>query len=200
MGLKKKNRQTEKILKRVELWDQKYAYARTLSGGMRRRLLIAKSLVHDPEIIILDEPTAGVDVELRKHLWKYVKELNSIGKTICITTHYIEEAESLCDNITIINNGKILRNDSTKNLLSLIGKKTVHFNLNSDIIKIPEQLKKFDPTLKNNVLSLNYDKNEIKLEKILKELNDLNIYFNEINTEESDLEDVFLEITQFEKK
>lgn len=199
-GVKKKYRQTEKILKRVELWDQKYAYARTLSGGMRRRLLIAKALVHDPEIIILDEPTAGVDVELRKHLWKYVKELNSIGKTICITTHYIEEAESLCNNITIINNGKILRNDSTENLLSLIGKKTVHFSLNQDIEKIPEQLKKFDPILKSNILSLNYDKNKIKLDKILKELNDLNIYFNEINTEESDLEDVFLEITQFNKK
>ena len=109
--------------------EQKNAYARTLSGGMRRRLLVAKALVHNPEIIILDEPTAGVDVELRKNLWNYMKDLNNKGTTICLTTHYLEEAENLCDHITIINKGKILKSDTKENILNLIGKKTVSFAL-----------------------------------------------------------------------
>ena len=128
-GVKKENRCTEEILKRLNLWDQKNAYARTLSGGMRRRLLVAKALVHNPEIVILDEPTAGVDVELRQSLWNYMKELNVKGTTICLTTHYLEEAEKLCDQITIINNGKILKSDFKENLINIIGKKTVHFHL-----------------------------------------------------------------------
>ena len=198
-GVKKENRQTEKILKRMGLWDQKNAYARTLSGGMRRRLLVAKALVHNPEIIILDEPTAGVDVELRKKLWEYVKELNLNGTTICLTTHYIEEAEKLCDTITIMNHGKILRNDTKNNLLSLIGKKTVHFNIDNKINIIPNQLDIFEPSLKNNILSINYDKNKTKLKEILSKLNELNITFNEINTQESDLEDVFIELTKSKK-
>ena len=117
-GIKKKNRKTEELLSKVGLLDQRNAYARTLSGGMRRRLLIAKALVHDPEIIILDEPTAGVDVELRYNLWEYVKELNKNGKTICLTTHYLEEAENLCEFITIINKGKIIKSDTKTNLLN----------------------------------------------------------------------------------
>ena len=132
-GIKKKERKTEEILTKVGLLDQKNAYARTLSGGMRRRLLIAKALVHNPEIIILDEPTAGVDVELRHSLWGYVKELNKNGKTICLTTHYLEEAENLCEFITIINNGKIIKSDSKKNLIKLITYKTVFFEFKNEI-------------------------------------------------------------------
>ena len=127
-GVRKKDRKSEEILSKVGLLEQKNAYARTLSGGMRRRLLVAKALVHNPEIIILDEPTAGVDVELRKNLWNYIKDLNKKGTTICLTTHYLEEAENLCDHITIINKGKILKSDTKKNILNLIGKKNCAFS------------------------------------------------------------------------
>ena len=192
-GVRKKDRKSEEILDKVGLLNQKNAYARTLSGGMRRRLLVAKALVHDPEIIILDEPTAGVDVELRKNLWEYIKNLNSKGTTICLTTHYLEEAENLCDFITIINKGKILASDTKQNLLNLIGKKTVSFIL-SDKIEIPKDLNKFDPILSENKLLINYDKKETKLKEIIEILNKKGISFYEINTYESDLEDVFINL------
>ncbi|SVB84301.1 uncharacterized protein METZ01_LOCUS237155 [marine metagenome] len=193
-GVSKKNRKSEDILSKVGLLDQKNSYARTLSGGMRRRLLIAKALVHDPEIIILDEPTAGVDVELRQSLWKYIKELNNNGKTICLTTHYLEEAEYLCDYITIINNGKILKSDTKNNLINLIGIKTVKFSLNCQIKKVPQAFNKYNPILSTNILSLTYDKNLIKLKSILDELNAHKITFDEINTYESNLEDIFIDL------
>lgn len=123
-GVQKKDRQTNEILKKMGLIEQKDFYARTLSGGMRRRLCVAKALVHNPEVVILDEPTAGVDVELRRNLWGYIKELKERGTTICLTTHYLEEAEKLCDYVTIINKGKVLKSDTKENLLNLIGKKT----------------------------------------------------------------------------
>ena len=198
-GVKKKYRNSEEILKRVNLWDQKDAYARTLSGGMRRRLLVAKALVHNPEIIILDEPTAGVDVELRQNLWSYIKELNDRGTTICLTTHYLEEAERLCDQITIINNGKILRSDFKDNLINIIGKKTVHFHLTDNLKFIPNILQSYNPSLNDNILSISYDKKQTKLRKILEKLNKLNIAFDEINTQESDLEDVFIQLTNIKK-
>ena len=193
-GVRKKDRHTKKILEKVKLLDQKNSYARTLSGGMRRRLLVAKSLVHNPEIVILDEPTAGVDVELRQNLWEYVKELNIMGTTVCLTTHYLEEAEKLCDYITIIKDGKILKSDTKKNLLNLIGKKTVSFILDKNQSRIPEILKKFNPILDHDKLLLNYNKNTTKLKEIINILNDNNISFNEIKTHESDLEDVFIEL------
>ena len=118
-GVRKKDRKSEEILSKVGLLEQKNAYARTLSGGMRRRLLVAKALVHNPEIIILDEPTAGVDVELRKNLWNYIKDLNKKGTTICLTTHYLEEAENLCDHITIVNKGKIIKSGKKELALEL---------------------------------------------------------------------------------
>ncbi len=195
-GVRKKDRITDEILTRVKLIEQKNAYARTLSGGMRRRLLVAKSLVHKPDVVILDEPTAGVDIELRKNLWDYVKELNKNGTTICLTTHYLEEAENLCDYITIINNGRILKSDTKKNLLNLIGRKTVSFILDSLDINIPNELNKFNPTLNDNQLLLNYDKKKIKLKEIINILNTNKISFNEINTYESDLEDVFIDLVK----
>ena len=193
-GVRKKNRKTNEILKRVSLIDQKNAYARTLSGGMRRRLLVAKSLVHNPDVVILDEPTAGVDVELRQDLWNYFRELNNNGTTICLSTHYLEEAEKLCDYITIINKGKILKSDTKENLLNLIGKKTVSFILDTNKAEIPDSLKKFDPIIEKNKLFLNYDKNKTKLKEIINILNNNNISFNEINTHESDLNDVFINL------
>ena len=122
-GIPKKNRKTEEILNNVGLLDKKNAYARTLSGGMRRRLLVAKALVHNPQMLILDEPTAGVDVELRSSLWKYIRKINKQGTSICLTTHYLQEAEELCENITIINEGKIIKDDNKENLLNFISTK-----------------------------------------------------------------------------
>ena len=194
-GVSKKERKNEEILSNVGLLEQRNAYARTLSGGMRRRLLIAKALVHSPEIVILDEPTAGVDVDLRNSLWRYVKNLNKKGTTICLTTHYLEEAEKLCDYINIINNGKVIKNDTKKNILNLISKKTVDFILDKkNTYKIPSELELFHPKIKENLLSLTYDKNNIELKSIIEVLNKNKIIFNEINTHESDLEDVFVDL------
>ena len=194
-GVKKKNRKSEEILNNVGLIEQKNAYARTLSGGMRRRLLVAKALVHSPEIVILDEPTAGVDVDLRNNLWKYIQILKKQGTTICLTTHYLEEAEYLCDFISIVNKGKIIKNDSKKNILNLMAKKTAKFILDKkDKIEIPQNLKIFEPIIKDNTLTLTYDKNITQLKTIIEILNHENIDFTEINTYESDLEDVFLDL------
>ena len=193
-GVSKKDRKTHEILEKVSLIEQKDAYARTLSGGMRRRLLVAKALVHNPDVIILDEPTAGVDIELRQNLWNYIRELTNNGTTVCLTTHYLEEAESLCDYITIINDGKILKSDTKNNLLNLIGKKTVSFILDTNNIKIPDLLKRFNPVIEKNKLLLKYDKNKIKLKEIINILNNNQISFNEINTYESDLKDVFINL------
>jgi len=194
-GVPKKNRKSEEILSNVGLLEQKNAYARTLSGGMRRRLLVAKALVHSPEIIILDEPTAGVDVDLRNNLWKYIRSLNEKGTTICLTTHYLEEAENLCDYITIIDKGKIIKDDSKNNILNLIGKKTVSFILEKNKFhEIPNELSKYNPYIDENQLSLTYDKKITKLKTIIEILNNHKIIFNEINTYESDLEDIFLDL------
>ena len=196
-GVSKKNRKSEEILEKVGLKDQRNAYARTLSGGMRRRLLVAKALVHNPDIIVLDEPTAGVDVELRQNLWNYIKELNKSGTTVCLTTHYLEEAEKLCDFITIIDKGKILKNDTKENLLNLIGKKTVSFILDKNI-NIPKELKNFNPEIIDNKLLIHYDKKNTSLKEIIFLLQKNNINFDEINTYESDLEDVFLSLIKKE--
>ena len=192
-GIQKKNRKTEEILHNVGLIEQKNSYARTLSGGMRRRLLVAKALVHSPEVIILDEPTAGVDVDLRKSLWDYIKKINKLGTTICLTTHYLEEAEELCDRITIINNGKVIKDDTKINLLSLISDKTVIFQIKSEF-RIPKELNQFKPQIINGNLKITYDKNITSLKKIIEILNINEISFQEINTYESDLEDIFIKL------
>jgi len=192
-GIPKKYRETETILKNVGLLDQKNAYSRTLSGGMRRRLLVAKALVHNPEMLILDEPTAGVDVDLRRSLWEYIKKINKQGTTICLTTHYLDEAEELCDNITIINNGEIIKDDTKENLLNIISNKTVSFSLTSKV-GIPTELQKYKPIIQKNKLIINYDKNIISLKAIIDILNSNKVEFKEINTYESDLEDVFIKL------
>ena len=193
-GVQKKFRNTINILKKLGLENQKDAYARTLSGGMRRRLLIAKSLVHNPDIIILDEPTAGVDVELRQNLWNYIKELNQNGKTICITTHYLEEAEKLCSHILIMNKGKIVINKKKSEIMKLLTNKKVTFILNKPINKLPKEFNNFQPHYKNNFLILEYNKNTIKLKEIIDLLAKYKIDFTEINTDEGDLEKIFLDL------
>ena len=193
MGFQKKKRKTDEILENLNLTDQRNAYARTLSGGMRRRLLIGKALVHDPEIIILDEPTAGVDIDIRSSVWNYVKRIRGQGKTVCLTTHYLEEAENLCDNITIINHGKKIIEGSKNDLLNIISTKSVTFILNKNI-DIPKDLKDFNPVIDNGVLKLSYDKNKTNIKKIIDILNRNKIVFKEINTFEGDLEDVFLKV------
>ena len=192
-GIPRKKRRTDEILENLKLSDQRNAYARTLSGGMRRRLLIAKALVHNPEIIILDEPTAGVDIDIRSSVWNYIRKINKLGTTVCLTTHYLEEAENLCDNISIINYGKKIKEDSKKNLLNIISKKTVYFSL-KEKINLPLVLKKYHPTIIDDKLKISYDKNDTNLQQILKLLDSENISFTEINTYESDLEDVFIKL------
>ena len=192
-GVPKKKRKTDEILENLKLTDQRNAYARTLSGGMRRRLLIGKALVHDPEIIILDEPTAGVDIDIRTSVWNYIKRISGQGKTVCLTTHYLEEAENLCDNITIINHGKKIIEGSKNDLLNIISTKSVTFILNKNIY-IPKDLKDFNPVIDNGVLKLSYDKNKTNIKKIIDILNINEIDFKEINTFEGDLEDVFLKV------
>ncbi len=192
-GVPKRKRKTDEILDNLKLTDQRNAYARTLSGGMRRRLLIGKALVHDPEIIILDEPTAGVDIDIRTSVWNYIKKISKQGKTICLTTHYLEEAENLCDNISIINYGKKIIEGSKKELLNIISIKSVAFVLNTKI-NIPKELNEFKPVLKDEVLKISYDKNKTNIRKIIDILNNNKIEFKEINTFESDLEDVFVKV------
>ena len=192
-GIPKKQRNTEEILHNVGLFEQRDAYARTLSGGMRRRLLVAKAIVHNPEMLILDEPTAGVDVELRANLWNYIRDLNKKGTTICLTTHYLDEAEELCDYISIIDKGKILKDDTKNNLLNIISNKTVSFAV-QEKISIPKELDKYNPILKENNLIINYDKQKTTLKSIINILNNNKIDFKEINTSESDLEDIFMKI------
>ncbi len=192
-GVPKKKRKTDEILENLKLTDQRNAYARTLSGGMRRRLLIGKALVHDPEIIILDEPTAGVDIDIRTSVWDYIKRISRQGKTVCLTTHYLEEAENLCDNITIINHGRKIIEGSKNELLSIISTKTVSFVLDNKIF-VPDELNEYKPILTNNILKLSYDKNRTNIKKIIDILIKNQINFMEINTSEGDLEDVFIKV------
>ena len=195
-GIKKKDRITDQVLKIVSLEKHANSYARSLSGGMKRRLLVAKALVHQPPIIILDEPTAGVDVELRKNLWENVKQLNKQGVTIILTTHYLKEAELMCDRIGVLNKGNLVALDSTKNLLNRIQMKKVTFKLNNTI-EINENMFKSLKIIynKDNELSLSYDKNKIKIEEIIKFISSKNINIDDISTNDGDLEDVFLQLT-----
>ena len=192
-GVPKRKRKTEEILENLKLTDQRNAYARTLSGGMRRRLLIGKALVHDPEIIILDEPTAGVDIDIRTSVWDYIKRISKQGKTVCLTTHYLEEAENLCDNISIINHGKKIIEGSKNDLLNIISTKTVSFVLEGKIL-VPNQLNDYKPVLSNNILKLSYDKNKTNIKNIIDILVSNQIGFSEIKTSEGDLEDVFIKV------
>ena len=194
-GVKKQDRKTNEILDKMQLLEKKNSYARSLSGGMRRRLLIAKALVHNPEIVFLDEPTAGVDVELRMNLWNYIKSLSKQGKTICLTTHYLEEAEKLCDYITIINNGKKIVENKKDNLINLFSKRIVEITIENKITRMPDDLSKYVKNHDQNNLTLEYDKKEININELITILNNNNILFSELKTYDEDLESIFLKMT-----
>ena len=194
-GIKKKDRITDTILRLASLEDQANSYARSLSGGMKRRLLIAKALVHQPPIVFLDEPTAGVDVELRQNLWKNVKMLNDQGVTIILTTHYLEEAEEMCDRIAILNKGNIVALDSTKNLLDKIQTKKVTFKINkkADVKDGDLESLKIIKSLHNEIC-VSYEKSKINIEELMNLIKKNNIQIKDISTDDADLEDVFLRL------
>ena len=193
-GVKKENRITDLILKMVSLEKQANSYARSLSGGMKRRLLIAKAMVHQPPILILDEPTAGVDVELRKNLWGNVKELNKLGVTIILTTHYLYEAQEMCDRIGIINKGNLVALNTTQKLLEQIETKKIKFKV--------KNFNNFEKIKLNNVKFIKddseiiaiYNKNKFKFDEIINIVKK-NVEILDISTDDADLEDVFLEVT-----
>ena len=196
-GIKKKDRITDTILKLVSLDKQSKSYTRALSGGMKRRLLVAKALVHKPPIIILDEPTAGVDVELRSNLWKNIKQLNKQGVTIILTTHYLKEAEEMCDRIGILNKGNLVALDTTKNLLKRIQTKIVKFSVDKKVNINNNSLKSLNILSdKENELIISYEKNALNISEIIKFISDQNIKLSDISTDDGDLEDVFIRLTK----
>ena len=191
-GITKENRITDLILKMVSLENKANAYSRSLSGGMKRRLLIAKAMVHQPPILILDEPTAGVDVELRKNLWENVKLLNKIGVTIILTTHYLIEAEQMCDRIGILSKGNLVALDTTKNLINKIQTKIVTFTINekTNMSNIPLKSLKI-LSQEGNKITLSYEKNSIKIDEIISYFSDKNINILDISTDDANIEDVY---------
>ena len=196
-GIKKKDRITDDILKLVALDKQSDSYARSLSGGMKRRLLIAKALVHQPPILFLDEPTAGVDLELRQNLWENVKLLNEQGVTIILTTHYLAEAEEMCDRIGILSKGNLVALDSTKNLIDKIKTKIVTFTTDKklDVNKIDLNKLKIISN-NNNKITVSYDKSLMKIEDIFLYFSNQNIKILDITTDDADIEDVYLGLTK----
>ena len=193
-GVKKEDRITDSILETVSLDKQANAYTRSLSGGMKRRLLIAKAMVHQPPILFLDEPTAGVDVELRQNLWGNVKELNKLGITIVLTTHNLNEAQEMCDRIAIINKGNLVALDTTQKLLERIESKIIKFKVkdSKNFEKIKLDGVKFAKS--NGQITASYDKNKIKFDQIIEEVKN-NAEILDISTDEGDLEDIFLQLT-----
>ena len=195
-GVKKKDRITDTILKLVALDEKANSYSRSLSGGMKRRLLVAKALVHQPPIIILDEPTAGVDVELRNKLWENVKSLNKQGVTVILTTHYLYEAEEMCDRIAIINKGSLVALDTTKNLLKKIKTKIVKFTLDKKIDIKNDSLNSLK-LINNNekFLIVSYEKSKININEIISLINMQKANILDISTDDGKLEDVFIKLT-----
>ena len=196
-GISKENRITDLILKMVSLQDKANAYSRSLSGGMKRRLLIAKAMVHQPPILILDEPTAGVDVELRNNLWENVKALNKEGVTIILTTHYLIEAQEMCDRIAIINKGNLVALDTTEKLLERIKTKKINFKVKN--IELNKNLMMKDINFKinsENSILVTYEKNSLDFGEIINYLNENNIKIEDISTEDGDLEDDFVQLTK----
>ena len=190
----------EKVLKDLSLWDKKDQRLRQLSGGMKRRVLIAKALSHEPSIIFLDEPTAGVDVELRKDMWKVVEKLRETGVTIILTTHYIEEAESIADRIGVINQGEIILVDETKELLKKMGHKKLTVDLQNRINQIPPSLEKYNLEIKNNNMSVDY-KYSLKTKQtgitnLLQDLKDAGLKLRDLKTEQSTLEKIFVSLVK----
>ncbi len=190
----------EKILKDLSLWDKKDQRLRQLSGGMKRRVLIAKALSHEPKILFLDEPTAGVDVELRKEMWKVVDSLRKTGVTIILTTHYIEEAEAIADRVGVINQGEIILVEETKKLLKKMGQKTLTIELQEKIEEIPKSLEKYDLNIGNNKMYLNYtyslNEKQTGITNLLQDLKDTGLKLRDLKTEQSNLEKIFVNLVK----
>jgi ABC-2 type transport system ATP-binding protein len=196
-GVPRAERRTSEILQALGLADRAEAYARTLSGGMRRRLLIAKALVHTPPVLVLDEPTAGVDVELRQQLWNYVRDLNAKGVTVLLTTHYLEEAEQLCDRIAIINHGRVIACDTTIALLRRLDAKELSIIVDHDLAGIPASLRSFDAMLKDSRrLVVRYQPSRTRVAEILNAVQEAGLEIVDLSTLEADLEDLFLQLTR----
>ncbi len=195
-GVPKEERRTEEILKAVGLWDKRDAYARTLSGGMKRRLLVAKAMVHAPPVLVLDEPTAGVDVELRRQLWEYVRALHARGVTIVLTTHYLEEAQELCDTIAIINHGNVIACEPTHKLISRLDQKTLVVTpqapLTPPLSGFEDVTFAMRPT---GAFAITYRTGEHSVEEMLDRVRNAGISIKDLSIEEPDLEDVFVQLT-----
>jgi ABC-2 type transport system ATP-binding protein len=181
----------------VHLEDKANAYARTLSGGMKRRLMVAKAMVHSPPVLVLDEPTAGVDIELRQQLWAYVKSLNAQGVTVVLTTHYLEEAEQLCDRIAIINHGKLIANKPTRELVDMATEKLVEVTVDRDVLATPENACFHKIELKGTrTLAITYAKDKVNAGEVLGAVQADGYGIVDVSTREADLEDVFLNLTR----
>lgn len=196
-GVPRNARRTAELLRAVRLEDKADAYARTLSGGMKRRLMVAKAMVHSPPVLILDEPTAGVDIDLRRQLWDYVRELNAGGVTVVLTTHYLEEAEQLCDRIAIINHGKLIADKPTRELVNMTQEKAVVVTVEQDIVTLPataafEKVEQIDA----RTLSITYRKDKVNAGDVLSALGEAGHSIVDVSTREADLEDVFLNLTR----
>ena len=195
-GVRAKDRITDIILKMVALESKADAYSRSLSGGMKRRLLIAKAMVHQPPILVLDEPTAGVDVELRKNLWNNVKQLNREGVTIILTTHYLFEAQEMCDRIAILNKGNLVALDTTQKLLDRIQTKKINFKVEYIVKNTSLKMKGIQIKINSSdSISVTYEKNSLNFSEIINYLTQNNIKILDIVTEDGDLEDVFVKLT-----
>ena len=199
-GKKPDPQHIEKILKQLSLWDKKDQRLRQLSGGMKRRVLIAKALSHEPSILFLDEPTAGVDVELRQDMWKIVEELRSTGVTIILTTHYIEEAEAIADRVGVINQGEIIVVEETKKLLKKMGHKKLTVELQDEISEIPDSLDKYKLVLGKNNMSIDYTYNvqaeQTGITNLLQDIKDAGLKLKDLKTEQSTLEKIFVSLVK----
>ncbi|WP_085881752.1 ABC transporter ATP-binding protein [Oceanibacterium hippocampi] len=196
-GVRKSERQTDRILAAMGLTDKAESYARSLSGGMRRRLLVAKAMVHRPAVLILDEPTAGVDVELRQQLWEYIRELNVGGVTVLLTTHYLEEAEQLCDRIAIIDRGKVVACERTETLVQRLDSKSLKIRIREPLEILPEGLATLGASLPDpNIVKLDYRPSATAIGEVLSRVQAAGLEIVDLSTEEADLEDAFLQLTR----
>ena len=199
-GVPRSERRTDEILRALHLADKADAYARGLSGGMRRRLLIAKAMVHSPPILVLDEPSAGIDVELRQQLWDLIRELNAKGTTVLLTTHYLEEAEQLCDQIAIIHEGRLVACDRTEALLRRIDKREIVIIVADDLTRVPDALNRFRVTLRPpRSLFFGFRTSETGIVEILESVRKAGLTVTDLSTKEGDLQDLFLQLTQSSK-
>jgi ABC-2 type transport system ATP-binding protein len=196
-GVPKAKRRSMELLRAVHLEDKANAYARTLSGGMKRRLLVAKAMVHTPPVLVLDEPTAGVDIELRQQLWAYVRDLNAQGVTVVLTTHYLEEAEELCDRIAIINHGQLIANKPTRELVGMAQEKVVEITVDRDLVAAPQSafFQKVELS-RDRVLTITYSKAQANAGDVIAAVNGAGLGIVDVSTREADLEHVFLNLTR----